>query len=330
MLTTAPHLTEDQSAALQNRIARIGEETNAAMILCFGVRISHVFIRSSFLHASDEVRSAECDLVILTNEKEKRTRDKISETATRENDAALKFTVLVHGVEAVNAKLKEGHPFFSTLFQNGEVLYDNHTFSLTVPGLIPPLAVSNIVTYWTKRYDVANHFFQAATHALSEGWNDQAIFMLHQAVEHTCTALIKVYLGYRASSHKLSELLSLVENFSLHSITVFPRITREEIRLFNLLERAYSHARYDETYSVSTETVSALSKEVDQFLLIARALFNTWVETENTCTEKRDVSPFESIGLDTFARVILRRGEQEGVEVESTTPTNFSIRSPFE
>lgn len=142
--------------------------------------------------------------------------------------------------------------------------------------------------------------------------------MLHQAVEHTCIALIKVYLGYRITSHKLSQRLSLVANFSLHSVTVFPRITPDEIRLFNLLERAYSHSRYDESYSVSAETVNALSMEVEQFLLIAQALFKRKIKAENTCTEKRDVSDFESIGLDTFARVILRQGEQEGVEIESS------------
>jgi HEPN domain-containing protein len=286
------------------------------MILCFGVRTSHVFIWSSFLQASDEVLSMECDLVLLTKEKEKAKRDELSESVMKHNTAALKFTVLVHGIEATAAKLKEGHRFFSSLLQRGEVLFDSQAFSLTVPGSIPP-AVSNIEAYWTKRYDLANHFFQGATHALSEGWNEQAVFMLHQAVEHTCTALIKVYLGYRASSRKLSALLSMLGNFSLHRITVFPRITPEEIRLFTVLEKGYSHSRYDEQYSVSTETVDALRMEVEEFLQIARTLFNKKVQAENSCTEKRDVSTFESIGLDTFARVILRHGERECVEVES-------------
>jgi HEPN domain-containing protein len=226
------------------------------------------------------------------------------------------FTVLVHGIEAIAAKLKEGHRFFSSLLQRGEVLFDSQAFSLTVPRSIP-LAVSNIEAYWTKRHDLANHFFQGATHALSEGWNDQAVFMLHQAVEHACTALIKVYLGYRASSHKLSMLLSMLENFSLHSITVFPRITPEEIRLFTVLEKGYSHSQVRRKVFRFNRTVDALRMEVEEFLQIARALFNKKVQAENSCTEKRDVSTFESIGLDTFARVILRHGERECVEVES-------------
>lgn len=279
MIKTIPHITEDQSTALQSKISQIATETKAEMILCFGIRTSHVFIWSSFLQASDEVRSMECDLVLLTKEKDKAKRDELLESVMKHNNAALKFTVLVHGIETIAEKLKEGHHFFSTLLQKGDVLFDSQAFSLTVSGSTP-LAVSTIESYWTKRYDLANHFFQGATHALSEGWNEQAVFMLHQAVEHTCTALIKVYLGYRASSHKLSTLLSMLDNFSLlHTIKVFPRITPEEIRLFTVLEKAYSHSRYDEKYSVSTETVDALRMEVEQFLQIARALFNKKVQT---------------------------------------------------
>lgn len=83
MIKKIPHITEDQSAALQNKVYQIAKETKAEMILCFGVRTSHVFIWSSFLQASDEVRSMECDLVLLTTEREKAKRDELAERVTR-------------------------------------------------------------------------------------------------------------------------------------------------------------------------------------------------------------------------------------------------------
>lgn len=324
MIGAIPHITDDQSTALNETISQIAKETKAEMILCYGVRTNHNFVWSSFLQATDEVRSMECDLVILTQEQEKRKRDELCEAATKYNSAALKFTVLVHGIEAVNVELKRGHHFFSILLQKGMVLFNNQSFSLNVSRSIP-LSVLSVEKYWTKRYDLANHFYQGATHALSQGWNDQAVFMLHQAVEHTCTALIKIYLGYKASTHKLSRLLSMVENFSLYSITAFPRITQDEIRLFNVLERAYSDSRYDNKYSVSTETVNALKMEVEEFLQIALSLVIRKIKTGNCCVEKLDVLAFESIGLDTFARVILKQGEQESVEVESRYGSEKSI-----
>jgi uncharacterized protein len=324
MIRSIPHITDEQWTALNETISQIATETKAEMILCYGVRTNHNFIWSSFLQATDEVRSMGCDLAILTREREKVKRDELSESITKRNNATLKFTALVHAIEAVDEELKKGNYFFSSLLQKGIVLFDTQTFSLNVSRCIP-LSVSSLEAYWTKRYDLASHFYEGAAHALSQGWNDQAVFMLHQAVEHACTALIKIYLGYRASTHKLSNLLSMVENFSLDSITVFPRITQDEIRLFKVLERAYSQSRYDEKYSVSTETVNALKMEVEEFLQIGQQLVFRKIEAGNSCVEKHDVSPFESIGLDTFARVILKQGERESVEVGSKYGSEKSI-----
>lgn len=316
MIGAISHITDDQSTALQRKVSQIAEETNAEMIVCFGLRTLHGFVWSSFLQVSVEMRSLECDLVILTREKEKRKRDRLSDSVMKHNNASFKFTVLVHGIEAISDELKEGHYFFASLFQRGEILFDSQKFCPRAPQLIPP-TVAQVTACWTRKYDLAHRFFQGATYALQQGWNDHAVFMLHQAVEHACTALIKAYLGYRASSHNLSRLLSIVENFSFHNVTVFPRITPGEVRLFTVLEKAYSDSRYNEQYSVSTETADALKVEVEAFMETARALFDRKVRTENRCREERGVSPFESIGLDTFANVIVRQGEQEAVEIDS-------------
>lgn len=133
-------------------------------------------------------------------------------------------------------------------------------------------------------------------------------------------------MGYKITTHKLSKLLSMVENFSLCRITVFPRITQDEIRLFNVLDKAYSDSRYDDKYTVSTETANALKMEVEEFLQIAQALFIKKTVVGNTSIDKPDISSFDSIGLDTFARVVLRQGEQEHVEIESKYGSAKSIQ----
>lgn len=143
------YLTSDQLTALQGTVARIAEETNAARIVCFGIRTTHIFCSSSFLTASDEVRTMQCDIVILTRENEKTKRDKIAEIVAKHNDVALRFFVLVHGVDTVDIKLKEGHLFFSTLFEKGEVLFQKPTFPLSVPAQRVPTSLSFIEDYWT-------------------------------------------------------------------------------------------------------------------------------------------------------------------------------------
>lgn len=122
----------------------------------------------------------------------------------------------------------------------------------------------------------------------------------------------------------------MVENFALYSITAFPRITEEEIRLFNTLDKAYSGSRYDEEYMVSPETVKALRQEVKYFLQIAEQLFLDRTKAENSCIEQRDVSSFDSVGLDTFARVVLKQGDTESVEIESEYGSAESIEVKIE
>jgi HEPN domain-containing protein len=324
MTKTIPYITEDQSRALNSLIGKITKEINAEKIICFGSRTTHNLIWSSFLEAADEVRSIECDLLILTNEKEKAKRDEFLDIVVKENTPSFKFTVLVHGIEAVNEALKKGSYFFSTVLQKGVLLFDSEAISLNSPKVITQSA-SELEVYWRRRHRLSSNFLNGATHALEQGWNDQAMFLLHQAVEHTCATLIKVYLGYKTTTHRLSKLLSMVENFSLYSISMFPRITKDEVRLFTLLEKAYSDSRYDEKYAVSTETTNALRTEVEDFMKMAEGLFQRKTQITQTVCQKHDVAPFESIGLDTFARVVLKQGENEIVEVESKYGSGKSI-----
>ena len=66
----------------------------------------------------------------------------------------------------------------------------------------------------------------------------------------------------------------VIENFSFVPSTIFPCNTEEETALFNLLNKAYSDARYKEDYSIPTEIANLLKKRVHQLLLFAEKLYN--------------------------------------------------------
>ena len=87
-------------------------------------------------------------------------------------------------------------------------------------------------------------------------------------------ALLRVYTGYRSTTHNLFRLLALIENFSFVPSSVFPCITAEEIALLNQLNKAYSDARYKENYTVPTETAILLKKRVQELLLLAKKLYD--------------------------------------------------------
>lgn len=59
-------------------------------------------------------------------------------------------------------------------------------------------------------------------------------------------------------------------------MTVFPRKTKEEKRLFNLLNRAYIDARYKKSYKITKEELEYLSGRVTKLMKL----------TEDICKER--------------------------------------------
>jgi HEPN domain-containing protein len=127
---------------------------------------------------------------------------------------------------------------------------------------------------WNRRFGLSGRFLKTANYCFENGWNEQTIFDLHQSVEHACVAIIRAYTGFRPTTHNLSRLLDLICNFSQELVTLFPRQTKEETDLFNTLNRAYSEARYNEKYTVSTEATKILLGRVTKLLDLAEKFYD--------------------------------------------------------
>jgi HEPN domain-containing protein len=153
-------------------------------------------------------------------------------------------------------------------------MYNGSDLAITRPAQEPDIAIikAKIETNWNQCFTIAQRFFKAATDCLRDGWPEQAVFNLHQSAQHTCMALLRTFTGYRSTTHNLSRLLALIENFTFEPATVFPCITKEETALFNLLNRSYSDARYNEQYAVPAETATILVERVKELLTIAEQL----------------------------------------------------------
>jgi hypothetical protein len=48
-------------------------------------------------------------------------------------------------------------------------------------------------TTWNKCFRTAERFYKTACFCLDNGWNEKAVFDLHQATQHSCMALLRVY-----------------------------------------------------------------------------------------------------------------------------------------
>ncbi len=286
-LTNLPYISELQYQLLRETLSRIVDATKPDKIICYGVRSSKIETWSCFIHDTDPVISADYDVLVITRERAKARREAVAQIIQNHNNASIRFTCLVHSLSAVNNALKQGNFFFSRLYHKGVMVYDDNSMQLAFPSETPIHLnpISTIESDWNKWNGLARKFYEGAEHALSKKANDLAVFMLHQAVEHACIALIRIYMGYRATTHKLGKLLAIVENFSFHSVTVFPRSTADEVKLFAVLEKAYVDARYKAEYSVQAGTINTLLAQVNKFLQIA----------EHLCVEKLNTSE-NSIG----------------------------------
>lgn len=322
MATLFPHIEASQLFILRQTIASMVESIETEKIICYGSRTYSRQSWSCFSKKTGLVVTSHYDILVITRGKGKGKRDEISNNINKYNNLEIKFTAVIHNLDNVKDALKEGNFFFTTVCHHGILLHENNDLPLiaTSGKKIKDISASQIEFDWHKGHGLGRKFHEGARYSSSHAWNDIAVFMLHQAVEHTCIALIRIHMGYRTGTHRLGNLLDLIENFSPFNTALFPRVRKEEIKLFTVLEKAYSDARYKADYVVSEATVITLTAQVKEFLEIAEQLYIEKLKGARTrssiVSTARDLPPFESICLDTFAHVVLEKGECESIRVD--------------
>lgn len=92
------------------------------------------------------------------------------------------------------------------LLNDGIPLYDSaEVYNLPSPWLPGKDGIAaESQSCWQQHIQTAKRFYTTATDCIREGWAKQAMFNLHQAVQHTCIALLRSFTGSRSTSHNLS------------------------------------------------------------------------------------------------------------------------------
>ncbi|OMP74725.1 HEPN domain-containing protein [[Flexibacter] sp. ATCC 35208] len=277
--TTLQHLPKQQVALLVQLIQKIVLAVYPVKIICYGYRTSTIDGWSCFFDGDAYNKSINptYDFLIITNDEEKRAHYEIIEIAEQQAyPLGCNTTIIVQQLNAANKALESGSRFISTVYRKGVMLYNGNCLPLSAPPeeLDIPVLRSLIEGDWHRRFSMSRRFLKTANYCFDNGWNEQTIFDLHQSVEHACVAIIRVYIGFRPTTHNLSRLLDLICNFSQELVTIFPRQTKEETDLFNTLNRAYSEARYNEKYTVSIEVTKILLGRVTTLLDLAEKFYD--------------------------------------------------------
>jgi len=213
----------------------------------------------------------------------------VTETATRIDYEVQDFvnsqynqgliTVICHGQKTIEEAIQANSRFFISVLTSGKLLYskDGITSTSFVPPFIPNKGAIKALKHYNHRMPLADGFLFCASECLEKEQYKICAFMLHQAVEQTCICLIRVHIAYRSEFHNLHRLLRLCLCFSDRPYQLFLSSPEEE-RLFDVMAKSYSHARYKDDFSVSRQDAEALYQRTQSFLSLAKAMCNEKIE----------------------------------------------------
>lgn len=170
---------------------------------------------------------------------------------------------IVHSLSDVNRQLEKGRPFFIDIVRDGIPLYEAEGFCFTQPRDLPDdEARAEAQVHFDKWFKAASEFAGTAQFAASQGWQNRAAFLMHQATEQFYHCALLTLTLYSPKSHKLNFLRGHAEAIAPALIEAWPRDDKFSRRCFELLRQAYVNARYSEQYSVSDEELNWLGERV--------------------------------------------------------------------
>ncbi len=214
-------------------------------------------------------------LLVITDEKDKTPEHELVNNIEDHCRYRINVHALVHKSDAFMRTLEEGNRFFSNALSAGNVCYQTPEINLPEPlvSALQPLKL-NMDNYWKRWGYQGKAFLDTALQRFERGDLNLTSFLLHQAVESTLSAIIRVNLDYRVVNHNLSKMFKLTLMFTDDFRDLFDLTKPEDIQLFTLLQNAYSAARYKDDFMADKEIVKDLADKVVQLYHIAEGLYD--------------------------------------------------------
>ncbi len=180
---------------------------------------------------------------------------------------------IVHDLEDVNAQLSRGRYFFTDIVRDGVVLFEEPGSAFIEPTpLSPEAALKESREYYEKWMESAERFLTNGSENLARNWNNEAAFLLHQAVERLYYCLLLVLTLYAPKSHNLIRLRGLAEPLDPRLAEVWPTETKFHKRCFELLRAAYVKARYSPHYKVTAEELAWIQERIELLQSLVKEL----------------------------------------------------------
>lgn len=242
-----------------------------AMLILFGSYARGDYVNDRYVE-DGITYSYESDLDLLvvsekrahgTTRGEIRLRSEIERHLRRRVPDHPSASVIAESIERLNSALQRGNYFYADIQKEGVLLFDSGRHTLAEPSPLDPGEAQRYARRDFERwYTSASEFFGQSQNAVSQGWNNNAAFQLHQATERFFHAISLTFTGYKPKTHDIEKLDRQASNLHPDFFTVFPRATPEQKRLFELLKEAYIGARYKDDYVITQKELDYLAARV--------------------------------------------------------------------
>ncbi|WP_035600177.1 HEPN domain-containing protein [Hyphomonas polymorpha] len=183
----------------------------------------------------------------------------------RETGVKTPVNFIVHTMDEVNSALSQGQYFFTDVIKEGIALYDlkGSTHIVTPQPQTAEEALATAQKHFEERFPRIEQALTGASFYVTQRNLRDAAFTYHQAVERAYTCLLLVETNYSPSTHSIKFLRSLAEQIEPNLITAWPRETKHDRRLFELLKRGYVDARYSEHYAITVEELAWMGERAE-------------------------------------------------------------------
>jgi uncharacterized protein len=265
--TQISHLPKEKQEELLNIVKIINEMTNPEMVILFGSHARGDWVNDRYTEEGiTYTYKSDYDLLVIVLEEHKikpSFEGKIRRKSKREGNVDTPINVIFHEIGFLNKELEEGNYFFSDIIKEGILLHDSGKINLAETRVLTSKeAAVKAQEYFDYWFQSAGQFLEFYQLAFDKSYFNKAAFELHQATERYLVTTLLVYTGYKPKSHDLMLLYHDVCRHGKKFSDVFPKNNNEENRLFNLLQKAYSDARYKIDYRISPEDLSKLAERV--------------------------------------------------------------------
>lgn len=182
-------------------------------------------------------------------------------------------------IEKLNSDLSERRYFYTGIKKQGIMLYDSGNYKLERARKLNFEEIrEQAQEYFDEKFNYANDFLSGAKYYYGLEKYKMASFHLHQTCENYFYTLRLVHTLKNSKQHNLSKLLGSTHKYSPELQKIFPRNTKEEKRLFELLRLAYVEARYNSKFVVTKEDIDALFPKIERLRDITKQICQSQIE----------------------------------------------------